>query len=104
MKLRSEKAWVCDDESQHPNVTLKTEYARVLFSERSKVMKIMSQDRNPDLRGRNSSEQPEHYKSAYNFLNQVAKKAFDTNEKGAYLIDIDTTFEPDHSGDVRPHT
>ena len=65
-------------------------------------MSPLHPDRNPDLKGRNSSEQPEHYKNAYNFLNQVAKKAFETNEKGAYLIDINTTFQPDHSGDVRP--
>ena len=105
MKLRSAKAWVCDDESQSPNVTLRTEYVRVLFSERSTVLKIMAPlhpDRNPDLKGKPPSDQPEHYKKAYNFLNQVAKKAFDTNENGAYLIDINTTFEPDHSGDVRP--
>jgi hypothetical protein len=105
MTLRSAKAWVCDDESQHPNTTLKTEYVRVLFSERSTVLNIMfplHPDRNPDLKGRNPSIQPEHYKNAYIFFIQVAKKAFDTNTNGAYLVDIDTTFQPDHSGDARP--
>ena len=77
MNLRSARAWIYDETKEH-KVTLNTAHVRTIFYGTTTVKKLIL-PLHPDKRTSTPTTEP-NYKTAFNFLSEIALKAFTTND------------------------
>ena len=99
MKLRSVRAWIYDETREH-KVTLNMAHVRTIFYGSTTVKKLIF-PLHPDKRTSTPTTEP-NYKMAFNFLTEIALKAFTTNEKGEYPATTPAICHDDYSGDLKP--
>ena len=101
MKLRSARAWTYDETKEH-KVTLNLAHVRTIFYGTTTVKRLIF-PLHPDKRTSTPATKP-NYKMAFNFLTEIALKAFGTNEKGEYPATAPAICHDNYSGDLKPTT